>query len=180
MDKKWYVLGVYSGSEYDVERMIMEEVRANDLEDQIERILIPSQKVTHKRRGKEYESERKFFPGHLFIKMEMNDATWHLVTNQPRTMELLGGKTKPTPISEAEAGRVIKLHQEGLENNEVKIIFTVGEKVKILEGPFATFVGEVENVNANKKRLKVLVTVFKQGTHIELNYDQVEKVEVKA
>ena len=152
---KWYVVHVYSGFEKKVSEFIGEQVEKRGLKDKIEQVLIPMENVISVKNGAKVESERKFFPGYILIKMEMTDETWHLVNSTPKTTGFLGGK-KPVPITEAEAKRILQQVQEGVEKPKSMLTFEIGEQVRVNDGPFATFVGTIEEIDAEKERLKVL------------------------
>jgi len=175
MAKRWYVLHVFSGSEKKVAQLILEQAAANGLEEQIEDVMVPTEEVVEVRRGTKVQSERKFFPGYILVKMELSDAAWSLVQSQPRVTGFLGGKGKPVPITEAEAERLIRQMDEGVERPRSTITFDVGEEVRVIEGPFESFNGIVEEADDEKERLKVAVSIFGRATPVELEYSQVEK-----
>ena len=176
MKKRWYVVHVYSGFEKKVAAAIEEAARKKKISDSIEEIMIPTEEVVSIRRGQKVSSERKFFPGYMLMKMEMNDTTWHLVKDTPKVTGFLGGSgTKPQPISEAEAQRIINQVQEGAERPRPSITFDIGEQVRVCDGPFNSFNGTVEDVDEERSRLKVLVSFFGRATPVELEYTQVEK-----
>lgn len=172
---KWYVVHVYSGFEKKVSDFIKQQAEKRGLQDKVEEILVPMENVISVKNGAKVESERKFFPGYILIKMEMTDETWHLVNSTPKTTGFLGGK-KPTPITEAEAKRILQQVQEGVEKPKSMLSFEVGEQVRVNDGPFATFVGTIEEVDTEKERLKVLVSIFGRPTPVDLNFLQVKKV----
>ena len=172
---KWYVVHVYSGFEKKVSEFIGEQVEKRGLKDKIEQVLIPMENVISVKNGAKVESERKFFPGYILIKMEMTDETWHLVNSTPKTTGFLGGK-KPVPITEAEAKRILQQVQEGVEKPKSMLTFEIGEQVRVNDGPFATFVGTIEEIDAEKERLKVLVSIFGRPTPVDLDFLQVKKV----
>ena len=176
MAKRWYVLHVFSGSEKKVEQLIMEQAEACGLEHQIEKVMVPTEEVVKVRRGVRVESERKFFPGYILVKMELTDEAWQMVTSQPRVSGFLGGKGRPVPITNAEAERLIKQQEEGLERPRATITFDIGEQVRVSDGPFASFNGYVEEADDDKARLKVTVSIFGRSTPVELEYGQVEKM----
>ena len=175
--RKWYVINVSSGSERKVEYLINDAARKTGLDSQIEQVLVPTENIKRMRRGTEVESERKFFPGYILVKTDNTDEAWQLILSQYNVLGFLGGKETPIPISAKEAERILKQNEDGLEKPDDGIYFQVGDKVKILEGPFATFVGLVDDVNTNKSRLKIIVSVFGKDTPIDLEFTQVEKVE---
>ncbi len=175
MTARWYVLNVYSGFEKKVAETIKEQVAYKGMSEKFEEILIPTEEVVEIRKGAKVNTERKFFPGYILIKMEMTDDTWHLVKNTGKVTGFLGGK-KPTPITEAEAKRILQQVEEGAENPKSTVTFEVGEQVKVSDGPFSSFTGVVEEVDAERSRLKVSVSIFGRSTPVELEYTQVEKV----
>ncbi|TCS60080.1 transcription termination/antitermination protein NusG [Varunaivibrio sulfuroxidans] len=175
MAKKWYVVHVYSGFEKKVAQSIEEQARQAGMEDLLEKVLVPSEEVVEVRRGAKVNTERKFFPGYVLVKMEMNDESWHLVKNTPKVSGFLGSKDRPTPISEREAQRIIDQVQEGVDRPKPSIVFEVGEQVRVCDGPFTSFNGLVEEVDEERARLKVAVSIFGRATPVELEYTQVEK-----
>lgn len=175
MAKRWYVVHVFSGSEKKMAQAILEQAQSNGLEDQIEDVMVPTEEVVEVRRGAKVQSERKFFPGYILIKMELTDAAWSVVQAQPRVTGFLGGKGKPVPITNAEAERLIKQMDEGVERPRSTITFDIGEEVRVIEGPFESFNGIVEEADDEKERLKVSVSIFGRSTPVELEYSQVER-----
>jgi len=176
MSKRWYVVHVYSGFEQQAVRSINERISYAGLEDQFGEILVPTEEVVEMRGGQKRKSDRKFFPGYVLIQMEMNDETWHFVKDVPKVMGFIGGTSdRPAPISDREAQRIIDRIQEGVEKPRPKVLFEPGEVVRVVEGPFADFNGVVEEVNYEKDRLRVAVTIFGRSTPVELSFGQVEK-----
>src|SRR5437763_12787986 len=176
MSKKWYVVHAYSGFEKSVQRTLTERIKRSDLVDQFGKILVPVEEVVEMKAGQKAISERKFFPGYVLVKMELTDDTWHLVKSTPKVTGFLGTKLKPTPISDAEAERIMRQTQEGVERPRPSVIFEVGEQVRVADGPFTSFNGTVEEVDEEKGRVKVSVSIFGRSTPVELEYGQVEKV----
>lgn len=176
MAKRWYVVHVYSGFEKKVAEAIKERAHAQNLDDMFEDVLSPTEEVTEMRRGQKVKTERTFFPGYVLAKMDMNDQSWHVVIDTPKVTGFLGGGKRPTPISETEANRILNQVTEGLERETPSVIFDVGEQVRVSDGPFTSFNGVVEEVDLEKARLKVTVSIFGRSTPVELEYSQVEKL----
>ena len=176
MAMHWYIVHAYSNFEKKVAEQIQEQAKAQGLEDMFEQILVPTEEVVEVRRGQKYNSERKFFPGYVLVKMELNDETWHLVKNTGKVTGFLGSGNKPTPVSQAEVDRILNQVQEGVERPRPSIQFEIGEQVRVMDGPFASFSGSVEEVDEDRSRLKVAVSIFGRATPVELEYGQVEKV----
>jgi transcriptional antiterminator NusG len=176
MAKRWYVLHVYSGFEKKIATQIFEQAELKGLRDHIDDIVVPTEEVVEIRRAQKVNAERKFFPGYVLIKMELTDNTWHLVKDVPKVTGFLGSKTRPTPISDAEAERIMKQAQDGTENRRPAIIFEIGEQVRVADGPFTSFNGIIEEVDEDKGRVKVSVSIFGRSTPVDLEYGQVEKV----
>ena len=177
MAKRWYVVHVFSGSEKKMAQAILEQATANGLEDQIADVMVPTEEVVEVRRGAKVQAERKFFPGYILVNMELTDAAWSVVQSQPRVTGFLGGKGRPVPITNAEAERLIKQMDEGVERPRSTLSFDVGEEVRVIEGPFESFNGVVEDADDEKERLKVSVSIFGRSTPVELEYSQVERAE---
>ena len=174
MEARWYVVNVYSGSEKKVAESIKEQAILKKMEDKILEVLVPTEEVVELKKGSKVNSERKFFPGYVLVKMVMSDECWHVVRNTPRVSGFLGSRNKPQPISEAEAQRIIKQMTEGVERPRTAVDFEVGEQVRVNDGPFASFIGFVEEVDTEKMRLKV--SIFGRSTPVELEFSQVEKI----
>jgi transcriptional antiterminator NusG len=166
----------YSGFENQVKRSLQEHIRRAGMEDSFGDILVPTEEVVEIKAGQKRRSERKFFPGYVLVQMDMSDETWHLVKNVPRVMGFIGvSGTKPTPISDREAEQILGRMREGAEKPRPKVLFEVGEVVRVTDGPFTDFNGVVEEVNYEKSRLRVAVLIFGRSTPVELEFDQVEK-----
>ena len=176
MAAQWYVIHVYSGFERKVAQSIEEQARQLGMTGRIEQVLVPVEEVMEVRRGAKVSSERKFFPGYVLVRMDMSDETWHLVKNTPKVTGFLGGRGRPAPISDAEAERIMRLVQEGVERPKPSVVFETGEQVRVCDGPFTSFNGYVEEVDEERARLKVAVSIFGRSTPVELEYSQVEKL----
>jgi len=175
MSMKWYVVHVYSGFENKVADSIREQAEKKGLIDLFEEISVPTEEVTELRRGRRVNTERKFFPGYVLAKMEMTDEAWQLVRNTPKVTGFLGPQGKPRPITEEEALRILQQVQEGVDRPRMTITYDVGEQVRVIDGPFNSFTGLVEEVDEERSRLKVAVSIFGRATPVELEYTQVEK-----
>jgi len=176
MTMRWYVVQAYSGFEKSVQKSLKEHIKRAGMEDQFGEIMVPTEEVVEMKSGAKRTSERKFFPGYVLVKMEMTDESWHLVKNVPKVSGFIGGSgTKPTPITDKEAAAILHQVQEGVEKPRPKFTFSPGEMVRIKEGPFADFNGTVEDVNVEKSKLKVNVSIFGRQTPVELEFGQVEK-----
>ena len=176
MTMEWYVIHAYSGYENKVREALMERIERFSMEDNFGEILVPSEEVVELRGGQERRIQRKFFPGYVLVKMELNDSTWHLVKDTPRVMGFIGGsKEKPIPISEEEAKGIMQQLADGAEVDKPKITFEPGEMVRVIDGPFNDFSGVVEEVNYEKSKVRVAVLIFGRSTPVELNFNQIEK-----
>ena len=173
--KRWYIIHAYSGFEKKVAQSVKEQAILKGMADKFEDVLVPVEEVVEVRRGQKVSAERKFFPGYVLAHMEMNDETYHLVKNLPKVTGFLGNANKPQPISEKEAMAVLNQVQEGIERPKPSVTFEIGEEVRVSDGPFATFMGVVEEVDEEKAKLKVSVSIFGRSTPVELDYSQVEK-----
>jgi transcription termination/antitermination protein NusG len=176
MSKRWYVVHAYSGFEKSVMRALVERVARSGMQDKFGQILVPVEEVLEMKNGQKSLTERKFFPGYVLVEMDMDDDTWHLVKSTPKVTGFVGGSgNKPTPISEREVNDIMQQMQAGVEKPRPKVLFEVGELVRVKEGPFTDFNGSVESVNYEKSRLHVSVTIFGRATPVELEFSQVEK-----
>ncbi len=176
MSKKWYVVHAYSGFEKSVQRALADRIQRQGMQDKFGQILVPVEEVVEMKSGQKSTSERKFFPGYVLVEMEMDEQSWHLVKNTPKVTGFIGGTaTKPTPISEKEVQNILQQIQDGVEKPRPKVLFEVGESVRVKDGPFVEFIGNVEDVNYDKSKLRVSVTIFGRSTPVELEFSQVEK-----
>jgi transcriptional antiterminator NusG len=173
--KRWYIVHAYSNFEKKVAESLREQAQTRGLEDAIEDVLVPTEKVAEVRRGRKIETDRKFFPGYVLVKCEMTDEVYHLIKNTPKVTGFLGDGKKPSPIPDAEAQRILQQVQEGIERPRPSITFEIGEQVRVADGPFASFNGTVEEVDDGRSRLKVAVSIFGRATPVELEFGQVEK-----
>ena len=177
MAMRWYVIHAYSGFEKSVQRTLQDRIRRSDMADLFGQVLVPVEEVVEMRGGQKSISERKFFPGYVLIEMEMTDQTWHLVKNTPKVTGFVGGiGMKPTPISQKEVDALLQQVQEGIEKPRPKVLFEVGESIRVTEGPFADFHGAVEEVNYVKNNLRVSLLIFGRATPVELDFNQIEKI----
>lgn len=176
MSMRWYVVHAYSGFEKSVQRALVERITRGGVQDRFGRILVPVEEVIEMKGGQKSITERKFFPGYVLVEMEMSDETWHLVKSTPKVTGFVGGSAnRPTPISEKEVEKIMQQMQEGVDKPRPKVLFEAGEVVRVKEGPFADFHGSVEDVNYEKSKLRVAVTIFGRATPVELEFSQVEK-----
>lgn len=176
MSKRWYVVHAYSGFEKSVQRALVERIARACMQDFFGQILVPVEEVIEMKNGQKSISERKFFPGYVLVEMEMNDDSWHLIKSTPKVTGFVGGTAnKPTPISEKEVEKIMQQMQEGVDKPRPKVLFEVGEMVRVKEGPFTDFNGSVEDVNYEKSKIRVSVTIFGRATPVELDFGQVEK-----
>lgn len=175
MAYQWYIVHVVSGHEKKVAKTIEDQSRKKNLQEQIARVVVPTEEVVEVRRNQKVNVEKKFLPGYILINMELNDDTWHFVRNVSKVTGFLGSASKPSPVSEAEVQVIFKQMEEGIAKPRSAIVFEVGESVKINDGPFESFVGLVSDVDEEKSRLKVSVTIFGRSTPVELEFSQVEK-----
>jgi len=176
MTARWYVVNVYSGSEKKVAESIREQAVLKKMDDRILEVLVPTEQVVEVRKGTKVNAEHKFFPGYILVKMEMSDDTWHVVKDTPRVSGFLGSRNKPQAISEKEVQRIMAQIEEGIERPTAQVYYEVGEQVRVTDGPFASFVGIVEDVDNEKARLKVSVSIFGRYTPVDLDFTQVEKI----
>lgn len=173
---RWYILQAYSGFEKKVKQTIEENAAQQGLSDKFEEIIVPTEDVVEMRRGKKVSMERKFFPGYVLMKMEMDEATWQLVKNVPKIAGFLGGGgNKPQPVTQGEVDRIFARVKEGIEKPRNQVLFEVGEQVKVVDGPFESFVGLIDEVDPDKERVKLSVTIFGRPTPVDLQFSQIEK-----
>ena len=176
MDMSWYVVHAYSGFENQVKKSLEDRIARNSMDSKFGEILVPVEEVVEMKEGVKRRSERKFFPGYVLVEMKMEDDTWHLVKECPKVLGFIGGtKDRPTPITNREAEEILNRIQEGVEKPRPKTLFEVGELVRVIDGPFADFNGAVEEVNYDKSRLRVSVSIFGRSTPVELEFGQVSK-----
>ena len=173
---RWYVLHAYSGYEKKVAESILDQANKLGISEHIEDVSVPTQNIVEVKRGIRVNTERKIFPGYILIKMNLNDDTWHIIKNTPKLSGFLGNKGKPIPISNDEAKRISDQVIDGVEKSRPAIMYDVGEQVKVIDGPFASFNGQIEQIDEEKARLRVAVSIFGRSTPVDLEYSQVEKV----
>jgi len=177
MSKQWFVVHAYSNFEHKVCVSLKERIERLHMQDYFGEILVPTETVVEMRKGQKRQSERKFFPGYILVEMEMNDASWHLVKETPKVLGFIGGtKERPAPITQKEADAILQRVQDGENAPKPKILFDIGELVRVVDGPFADFNGEVEDINYEKSKIRVAVSIFGRSTPVELNFGQVEKL----
>ena len=176
MTNRWYIVQAYSNFERKVAESIREQSKQRHLDHLFEEIMVPTEKVVEVRRGQKVDAERKFFPGYVLVKMDLTDEAYHLVKNTPKVTGFLGSGLKPMPVSEREVARIIGAIEEGVERPKPTIQFDIGETVRVTDGPFASFNGSVEQVDEERARLRVTVSIFGRATPVELEYSQVEKI----
>ena len=176
MSMNWYVVHAYSGFENQVKRSLEDRISRNGMDKKFGDILVPTEEVVEMKEGLKRKSERKFFPGYVLVEMEMEDDTWHLIKECPKVLGFIGGtKDRPTPITDKEADSILNRIQEGSEKPRPKTLFEVGEVVRVIDGPFSDFNGAVEEVNYDKSKLRVSVSIFGRPTPVELEFGQVSK-----
>jgi transcription termination/antitermination protein NusG len=176
MTKRWYIVHAYSNFENKVADAIKEGAAQKGLGELFEAVLVPMEEVVEVRRGRKIKSQRRFFPGYVLVKMDMTDQAYHLIKNTPKVTGFLGSDNKPMPITDAEAARILNQVQEGIERPKATITFEIGEQVRVADGPFASFSGQIEEVDTERSRVKVAVSIFGRPTPVELEYAQVEKI----
>ena len=176
MPKRWYIVHAYSNFEKKVQESIRDQAKQRGLADHFEQIMVPTEKVTEVRRGRKIDAERKFFPGYVLVKMDLTDEVYHLIKNTPKVTGFLGSEKKPQPISENEAQHILQQVKEGVDRPKPSISFEIGEQVRVSDGPFASFNGVVEEVDEDRSRVKVAVSIFGRATPVELEFGQVEKI----
>jgi len=176
-NKRWYIVHAYSGMEKAVERNLLERIERAGMQDKFGRILVPTEEVVELKNGKKSVTQRRIYPGYVLVEMEMADDTWHLVKHTSKVTGFIGGaRNRPAPISEAEVAKIVNQMQEGVDKPRPKVEWIVGELVRVKDGPFTDFNGAVEEVNYEKSKVKVSVTIFGRATGVELDFAQVEKI----
>jgi len=173
---EWYVIHTYSGYEGKVKESLMERMKAAGWGEQLSEMLVPSEEIVELKKGKRRISERKIFPGYILVRMELNDETWHIVRDTPKITGFVGGKTHPTPLSEAEVKDIISQTESETGKPKPKVLFRVGESVRVIDGPFSSFIGMVDDVNAERAKVRVMVSIFGRSTPVELDFLQVERL----
>jgi transcriptional antiterminator NusG len=173
---KWYVVNVYSGSERSVEKQIREQATRKELDSMFGEILIPTEEIVEIKKGEKVKGERKFFPGYILVQMTLTDETWHLVRSIPRVSGFLGARGKPAPISTAEVQRIIKKTEDSVNNSQRAVEYEIGDAVTVCDGPFASFQGTIDEVDREKERVKVAVSIFGRPTNVDLSFLQIEKI----
>ena len=176
MSFKWYVVHVYSGSEKRVKETIEEQAKTKNMTEYIEEVMVPTEEIFEIRKGTKVKKEKKFFPGYILVKMNMTDESWHFIKSQPKVTNFLGSNGKPVSLSNKEAERLLEQITEGVERPRSNVIFEIGEEVRVSDGPFQSFNGLVEEVDEDKSRLKVTVSIFGRSTPVDLEFTQVEKI----
>jgi transcription termination/antitermination protein NusG len=177
MSMRWYVVHAYSGQEKSISEALKERIRRSAIADKFGEVLVPTEEVVEMRNGQKALSERRFFPGYILVKMEMTDESWHLVKSTPKVTGFIGGTgNRPTPVPDREVQVILDQVREGVEKPRPKVLFEVGEQIRVTEGPFADFNGNVEEVNYEKSKIRVSVLIFGRATPLELEFGQVEKV----
>jgi len=176
MAKRWYIIHTYSNFEKKVMEDIKKQVIQKKLDELFEQVIVPTEEVVEIRRGRRYKTERRFFPGYVLAKVDLTDEAFHLIKNTPKVTGFLGSGQKPVPITDAEAARILNQVAEGVDKPKTTIRFEIGEQVRVADGPFASFNGQVEEVDEERSRLKVAVSIFGRPTPVELEYGQVEKM----
>ena len=176
MTKHWYVVHAYSGFEKNVARSLGERIELSNLQEHFGKVLVPTEEVVEMRAGQKRRSERKFFPGYVLVEMDLNDDTWHLVKNTPKVSTFLGSKGMPIPISNTEAAKISEQVLQGIQKPRPSVEFEIGEVIKVIDGPFASFDGMIEQIDEDKARLRVAVSIFGRSTPVDLDYSQVHKV----
>ncbi len=176
MAHRWYIVHAYSNFEKKVAESIEEQAKQKGLQHLFEAVMVPTEKVVEVRRGRKVDAERKFFPGYVLVKMDMTDEAFHLIKNTPKVTGFLGANNRPQPISDREADQILNQIQEGVERPKPSVMFDIGENVRVADGPFASFSGIVQEVDEERARLKVEVSIFGRATPVDLEYGQVEKV----
>ncbi|MFN0190472.1 MAG: transcription termination/antitermination protein NusG [Aestuariivirga sp.] len=176
MTKRWYIVHAYSNFEKKVAESIREQAQQKGFGELFEQVLVPTEEVIEIRRGRKIKSERRFFPGYVLVKVELTDQAYHLIKNTPKVTGFLGSDLKPIPITDAEAARILNQVAEGVERPKATVHFEIGEQVRVADGPFASFSGQIEEVDEERSRVKVAVSIFGRPTPVELEYGQVEKI----